>query len=134
MNGTFIERRDFMSEPLNMASIKKTEPNRKEPKQISFRVSEPEYLNLERSAKVLNISVPAFVKKKAQGARVVAPKINPEDAKEIARQLAALGNNVNQIAKQVNQIDYASKELQEAISSDLRRTLNGLGEIWRQLT
>lgn len=116
-----------MSEPLNMASIKKTEPNRKEPKQISFRVSEPEYLNLERSAKVLNISVPAFVKKKAQGARVVAPKINPEDAKEIARQLAALGNNVNQI-------DYASKELQEAISSDLRRTLNGLGEIWRQLT
>lgn len=123
-----------MSEPLNMASIKKTEPNRKEPKQISFRVSEPEYLNLERSAKVLNISVPAFVKKKAQGARVVAPKINPEDAKEIARQLAALGNNVNQIAKQVNQIDYASKELQEAISSDLRRTLNGLGEIWRQLT
>ena len=72
-----------MSEHLNMASIKKKQPNRKERKQISFRVSEPEYLNLERSAKVLNISVPAFVKKKAQGARVVAPKINPDDSETL---------------------------------------------------
>lgn len=123
-----------MSEHLKMASIKKTKPNRKEPKQISFRVSEPEYLNLERSAKVLNISVPAFVKKKAQGARVVAPKINPDDSKEIARQLAALGNNVNQLAKRVNQIEFADTDTQERISADLTRALNGLGEIWRQLT
>ncbi|RZI47816.1 plasmid mobilization protein [Lactococcus kimchii] len=123
-----------MSELSNMASNKKAEPNRKAPKQISFRVSESEYLNLERSAKVLNISVPAFVKKKAQGARVVAPKINPDDSKEIARQLAALGNNVNQIAKRLNQIEFADTNTQELISADLTRTLNGLGEIWRQLT
>ena len=108
--------------------------NRKDNKQISFRVSESEYLNLERSAKVLNISVPAFVKKKAQGARVVAPKINPDDSKEMARQLAALGNNVNQLAKRVNQIEFADKDTQERISGDLTRALNGLGEIWRQLT
>ncbi|WP_347450251.1 MULTISPECIES: plasmid mobilization protein [Lactococcus] len=123
-----------MSELIDMASNKKKQPNRKERKQISFRVSESEYLNLERSAKVLNISVPAFVKKKAQGARVVAPKINPDDSKEIARQLAALGNNVNQLAKRVNQIEFADKDTQELISADLKRTLNGLGEIWRQLT
>ena len=123
-----------MSEHLNMASIKKKHPNRKAPKQISFRVSESEYLNLEQSAKVLNLSVPAFVKKKAQGARVVAPKINPEDSKEIARQLAGLGNNVNQLAKRVNQIEFADKDTQERISADLTRALTGLGEIWRQLT
>lgn len=123
-----------MSELSNMASNNKAEPNRKAPRQISFRVSESEYLNLERSAKVLNISVPAFVKKKAQGARVVAPKINPDDSKEIARQLAALGNNVNQLAKRVNQIEFADRNTQELISTDLTRTLNGLGEIWRQLT
>ncbi|MDN5651791.1 MAG: MobC family plasmid mobilization relaxosome protein [Lactococcus lactis] len=123
-----------MSEHLEMASNKKKQPNRKQPKQISFRVSESEYLNLERSAKVLNISVPAFVKKKAQGARVVAPKINPDDSKEITRQLAALGNNVNQLAKRVNQIEFADKNTQELISADLSRALNGLGEIWRQLT
>ena len=123
-----------MSEHLKMASIKKKQPNRKQPKQINFRVSEPEYLNLERNAKVLNISVPAFVKKKAQGARVIAPKINPDDSKEIARQLAALGNNVNQLAKRVNQIEFADTDTQERISADLTRALNGLGEIWRQLT
>ena len=123
-----------MSEHLKMASIKKKQPNRKQPKQISFRVSESEYLNLERNAKVLNISVPAFVKKKAQGARVIAPKINPDDSKEIARQLAALGNNVNQLAKRVNQIEFADTDTQERISADLTRALNGLGEIWRQLT
>ena len=123
-----------MSEHLEMASNKKKQPNRKQPKQIRFRVSESEYLKLERSAKVLNISVPAFVKKKAQGARVVAPKINPDDSKEITRQLAALGNNVNQLAKRVNQIEFADKNTQELISADLSRALNGLGEIWRQLT
>ena len=40
-------------------------PNLKERKQISFRVSEDEYLKLQQSAETLNISVPAFVKKKA---------------------------------------------------------------------
>ena len=44
-------------------------PNRKAPKQISFRVSESEYLKLQQSAETLNMSVPAFVKKKAQGSR-----------------------------------------------------------------
>ena len=53
-------------------------PNRKEPKQISFRVSESEYLKLQQSAETLNMSVPAFVKKKAQGSRLVAPKFDKE--------------------------------------------------------
>ncbi|MEJ7301317.1 plasmid mobilization relaxosome protein MobC, partial [Staphylococcus caprae] len=44
-------------------------PNRKEPRQISFRVSESEYLKLRQSADTLNMSVPNFVKKKAQGSR-----------------------------------------------------------------
>ena len=39
-------------------------PNRKEPKQISFRVSESEYEKLRSSAETLNMSVPNFVKKK----------------------------------------------------------------------
>ncbi|EPC34220.1 mobilization protein [Lacticaseibacillus paracasei subsp. paracasei Lpp225] len=64
----------------------------------------------------------------------MAPKINPDDSKEMARQLAALGNNVNQLAKRVNQIEFADKKTQELIAGDLSRALNGLGEIWRQLT
>lgn len=124
-----------MSEHLNVASNKKVkQPNRKDKKQISFRVSETEYLNLERSARVLNISVPAFVKKKAQGARLVTPKMEPEHSKEIARQLAGLGNNINQLTKKVHGLEFVDERAQEAIEADLRRALNGLGEIWRQLT
>lgn len=124
-----------MSELTQLASNKKVkQPNRKDKKQISFRVSETEYLNLERSAKVLNISVPAFVKKKAQGARLVSPKIDPEHSKEIARQLAAMGNNLNQLTKSVHTLEFVDEKAQERIEADLRRAVNGLGEIWRQLT
>ncbi len=38
-------------------------PTVREPKQISFRVSESEYLKLRQSADTLNMSVPNFVKK-----------------------------------------------------------------------
>ena len=123
-----------MSEQQNVASKSNNKVNRKDNKQISFRVSESEYLDLERSAKVLNISVPAFVKKKAQGARIVAPKIDSENAKEIARHLTGLGNNTNQIAKRLNSIEYANKEELESIKKEVDRTLKGLAEIWRQLT
>ena len=77
-------------------------PNRKEPKQISFRVSESEYLKLRQSAETLNMSVPAFVKKKAQGSRLVAPKFDKETRQSIARDLSKLGANANQIAKYFN--------------------------------
>ena len=123
-----------MSEKQNVASKLNNKANRKDNKQISFRVSESEYLDLERSAKVLNISVPAFVKKKAQGARIVAPKIDSENAKEIARHLTGLGNNTNQIAKRLNSIEYANQEELESIKKEVDRTLKGLAEIWRQLT
>ena len=123
-----------MSELTNVASKLNNKVNRKDNKQISFRVSESEYLDLERSAKVLNISVPAFVKKKAQGARSVAPKIDSENAKEIARHLTGVGNNTNQIAKRLNSIEYANQEELESIKKEVDRTLKGLAEIWRQLT
>ena len=123
-----------MSELTNVASKLNNKVNRKDNKQISFRVSESEYLDLERSAKVLNISVPAFVKKKAQGARIVAPKIDSENAKEIARHLTRLGNNTNQIAKRLNSIEYANQEELGSIKKEVDRTLKGLAEIWRQLT
>ncbi|WP_373370836.1 hypothetical protein [Lactiplantibacillus plantarum] len=53
-------------------------------------MSEPDYLKLARSAQTLNLSVPAFCqKKKAQGARLVAPKIAAQDAQNItSHQLA----------------------------------------------
>lgn len=123
-----------MSEQSNLASNTKRIANRKDKKQISFRVSESEYLKLEQSAKVLNISVTAFAKKKAQGVRVVAPKISPEDSKVIARNLSSLGNNVNQIARKVNSFDDLSEDNARTLSEELREVQKELRSIWQQLT
>ncbi|HES2386127.1 TPA: plasmid mobilization relaxosome protein MobC, partial [Streptococcus pyogenes] len=49
----------------NEAVGKNQIPDRKAPKQISFRVSESEYSKLQASAETLNMSVPLFVKNKA---------------------------------------------------------------------
>lgn len=124
-----------MSELTGVASTEKVkQPNRKEHKQINFRVSESEYLKLERSAKALNISVPSFVKKKAQGARIVAPNVDPEHSKLMARQLSALGNNVNQIARKLNSFDYVSEDSARSLSDELTALKKELRSIWQQLT
>ena len=46
------EQNDFVNGDATVGKNRK--PNRKEPKQISFRVSESEYLKLQQSAETLN--------------------------------------------------------------------------------
>lgn len=98
------ERVGLMSEQnQNLASNhSKKYTYRSEPKQISFRVSESEFAKLKQSAEDLQMSVPAFVKAKAQNARLVTPKVAPDIAQAIARDLAKAGGNINQIAKWCN--------------------------------
>ncbi|WP_053022822.1 plasmid mobilization protein [Staphylococcus haemolyticus] len=107
-------------------------PNRKEPKQISFRVSESEYLKLKQSAETLNMSVPAFVKKKAQGSRLVAPKFDKETRQSIAKDLSRLGANANQIAKYCNQHQHEAPNY-EALERNVRELRERLDDIWQQL-
>ena len=107
-------------------------PNRKAPKQISFRVSESEYLKLKQSAETLNMSVPAFVKKKAQGSRLVAPKFDKETRQSIAKDLSMLGANANQIAKYCNQHQHEAPNY-EALKRNVKALRERLDEIWQQL-
>ncbi|WP_460379330.1 MobC family plasmid mobilization relaxosome protein, partial [Staphylococcus aureus] len=102
------------------------------PKQISFRVSESEYLKLMQSAETLNMSVPAFVKKKAQGSRLVAPKFDKETRQSIARDLSKLGANANQIAKYCNQHQYDAPNY-PALERNISELRERLDEIWQQL-
>ena len=112
-------------------------PNRKEPKQISFRVSESEYEKLRSSAETLNMSVPNFVKKKAHGSRLVAPKLDKETRQSIAKDLSKMGANVNQIAKWFNQNSESAKNLPEHKYDDLVKQFDSfkkeLHEIWQSL-
>ena len=107
-------------------------PNRKEPKQISFRVSESEYEKLRSSAETLNMTVPAFVKKKAQGARLVAPKLDQSTRQSVAKDLSMLGANANQIAKYCNQHQHEAPNY-EALERNISELRERLDEIWKTL-
>ncbi|MDW3978653.1 plasmid mobilization relaxosome protein MobC [Staphylococcus saprophyticus] len=107
-------------------------PNRKEPKQISFRVSESEYEKLRSSAETLNMSVPNFVKKKAHGSRLVAPKFDKETRQSIAKDLSKLGANMNQIAKYCNQHKNDTPHY-HAMDRNIREVRRRLDDIWQSL-
>ena len=115
------------------ATFAERKPKRKEPKQISFRVSETEFEKLQRSAESLQMSVPAFVKSKAQGAKLVTPKIDRPGAIEIAKQLRAIGNNVNQMARVTNatELDPAAAA---NLTAELQKVRKELNKIWENLT
>ena len=107
-------------------------PNRKEPKQISFRVSESEYEKLRSSAETLNMTVPAFVKKKAQGARLVAPKLDQSTRQSVAKDLSMLGANANQIAKYCNQNQHEAPNY-EGLEHNINAVRERLNDIWRKI-
>src|SRR5699024_8173461 len=100
--------------------------NRKYNRQIKLRVSDDEYEELEQTANNYHMSVSAFAKKRAMGYRMKPPNVDKSRAIEIAKQLRAIGNNVNQLTRRENasngKID--SEELQ-AIKKELH-------EIWQQ--
>ena len=126
-----------MSEQNNFVASDETvgknhKPNRKEPKQISFRVSESEYLKLRQSADTLNMSVPNFVKKKAQGSRLVAPKFDKETRQSIAKDLSKLGANANQIAKYCNQHQHEAPNY-EALERNISELRERLNDIWKRI-
>lgn len=101
--------------------------NRNESRQVKFRVSDLEFERLEQMAKAFQMSVPAFCKKKAQGVRMRPPKMDREGAFEVARQLRAIGNNVNQLSRRANEGNAIPKgELQ-----DVQKELHAL---WQQLS
>lgn len=106
-------------------------PNRKESKQINVRVSESEYSKLKQSAETLNMSLPAFVKKKAKGAKLVAPKLEAKQAQNIVQQLNYLGNNVNQMAKAIH--TFGDRVEVDEMNNKLEFIQKELMKIWQQL-
>lgn len=107
-------------------------PVRKEPRQISFRVSEDEYTKLQQSAATLDMSVPVFVKKKAQGSRLVTPKLDADTRQTIVKQLSRLGNNANQIARYCHQHREEAPDY-EALERNITTLRKELSEVWQQL-
>ncbi|HDA0050298.1 TPA: plasmid mobilization relaxosome protein MobC [Staphylococcus aureus] len=106
-------------------------PNRKDSKQINVRLSESEYSKLKQSAETLNMSLPAFVKKKAKGAKLVAPKLEAKQAQNIVQQLNYLGNNVNQMAKALH--TFGDRVEVDEMNDKLEFIQKEMMKIWQQL-
>jgi len=101
---------------------------RKEPKQIKFRVSESEFDRLSAIAESHQMSLPALAKKKAMGYHMPQLKIDKAGAIEIAKELRAIGNNVNQLTKRANATnDVINDEELQDIQKELRA-------IWQQFS
>ena len=115
----------------NEAVGKNQNTDRKESKLISFRVSESEYSKLQASAETLNMSVPSFVKNKAQGTRLVAPKLDKVTRQSMAKDMGKLGSNLNQIAKALN--TYGDRANIEQMQQDIAIMREELNHIWQQL-
>lgn len=82
-------------------------------------MSDSEFERLEQMAKEFQMSVPKYCKMKAQGARLRPPKIDREGAFEIAREMRAIGNNVNQLAKRANEGKGIPPEELDGIQKEL---------------
>jgi len=121
-SGHTMEDAGFMSE------------KRSEPKQIKFRVTEDEFERLTLMADNVGMSVPAFVKAKAQGMRVRQPKIDRQGALEIARELRKVGTNVNQIARWCNKRTQVSQEELKRLHVNLEEIRKRLEQAWQQLS
>src|SRR5699024_431957 len=100
--------------------------NRKDNRQIKYRVSDHEYEELEQTANNLHMRVPAFAKKRAMGYRMKPPKVDKSGASEIAKQLRAIGNNVRQLTKRANARNGKSD------SEELQAIKKELHERWQQ--
>ena len=95
-------------------------------------MSEPEFEKLKRSAESFQMSVSAFDKSMAQGAKLVTPKVDRAGAIEIAKQLRAIGNNINQMARATNAAEL-DPDLAANLTAELQNVQKELNQVWQQL-
>ncbi len=107
--------------------------NRRERKQIKFRVTQEEYERLEQMAETLNTSVPMLAKDAAQKKRIKAPLIDRQGAIEIAKELRAIGTNINQITRAVNTKELIDYDIGNALLDELGDLRNEMGKLWQLL-
>ena len=95
---------------------------RKRPIKISLRFNEQEHEHLMQQAALSGYPMEPYLRALIAGEKM-RPR-PPNEYAEIRRQLAAIGNNINQIARAVNARGFASQEDIDAVASAQR-------EIWK---
>ena len=80
---------------------------------ISVRLNEQEHAHLKRLSETTGLKMEPLIRQLILG-RDVKPR-PPENLAELLRQISAMGNNINQIAKVANSSKFIRSEDMEAI-------------------
>ena len=88
---------------------------RENAKTMTLRLNAAEYAHLCQQAKAAGLKKEPFIRTLIMGVNL-RPR-PPDEYAEIRRQLAAIGNNINQIARTVNARGFASGEVIAAITA-----------------
>lgn len=84
-------------------------------KQITIRLTADEYAHVKQLSKDSGLKMEPAIRRLIMGVNL-RPR-PPDEYAEIRRQLAAIGNNINQIARTVNARGFATKEDIAAITA-----------------
>lgn len=106
--------------------------------QVNFRLTETEKERWQKQASSLNMTLPRFSKHLINlffdSGTIKQPKIDYQQGTEIARHLAKLGGNVNQIAKWCNTHQHDVSDIQaKRLAENLEHVQKELKKIWQQL-
>lgn len=97
--------------------------NRSRPKQIVIRMSKSEYETIKKNIELSGMKQQEYLVK-----ALTEKEIKNTDAiRELLPQLGKVGNNLNQIAKKLNQVGYVD------YNGELKDALKGCDEVWQQL-
>ena len=81
---------------------------RKRAIKISVRLNEQEHEHLKKQARLSGYPMEPFIRALIMG--ITLKPRPPDEYRELLRELSAIGNKVNQIAKAANAKGYANKE------------------------
>ena len=88
---------------------------RKRYKRVEIHLTEEEHRHLKKQVSNTDLSTEAFIRTLIMGVNLYPRP--PDEYAGIRRQLAAIGNNINQIARAVNARGFATKEDIAAITA-----------------
>ena len=101
--------------PLNIPIPKEGELLRKRYKRVEIHLTEEEHRHLKKQVSYTGLSTESFIRSLIMGLTLYPRP--PDEYAEIRRQLAAIGNNINQIARTVHARGFASGEDIAAITA-----------------
>ncbi len=93
-------------------------------RKLTIRLSEAEKNHLQRQADLAGLGVEPFLRQLIMGVEI-RPR-PPDELPELIRQMAAIGNNINQIARIANSTKHIRRE-------DLSKVETMLSQLWEKV-